>query len=453
MNIREIKNSRKSFNPAKIIVIGFLALIFAGAVLLKLPISSCGGTPVSFITALFTSVSATCVTGLTVADTVLTWSVFGRVVILCLFQIGGLGFMTVTTIFFFVMNRKIQLSQRLLMAQSLSLHDRNGVVGLIRHVLIGTFIFEGLGAVVLWIRFLPEYGFWKGLGIGIFHSVSAFCNAGFDLMGNKNSFSSLTSYSDDAAVQITIVLLSFIGGLGFFVWEDIWRNRSFTKLHLHSKIVLASSFWLVVSGWIFFYFAERANPGTIGNMPFPNAVIASLFQAVMPRSNGFSVTDQASLTGVSSMVTMVMMLIGGSAGSTGGGIKNVTASILFLSALQSLRGTKRLSVFGRTIPEPQIICALSIFIIMLTIIMGGSAAIAFIQPELPFSAVLFEMTSAAATCGLSQGITPSLTIAPLIVVMLSMFFGRVGIMTIGMAAFFKRNKTEKIKHPETWVMM
>jgi len=441
------------FTPAKIIVFGFIFIILSGSVLLKLPVASRDGTSVPFLTALFTAASATCVTGLIVTDTVLTWSAFGQVVILYLMQIGGLGFMSITTVYFFIMSKKIGFSHRLLIMHSLNLRDMQGVVQLIKHVLIGTLLFEGAGAAILSTRFLPEYGLLKGLGMSLFHSVSAFCNAGFDLMGKTHSFSSLTAYSGDAVVNVTVVLLSIIGGLGFFVWEDIWHNRSFKKLHLHSKMVLASSFWLIVSGWLFFYLAERTNSGTIGGMPFSDAALTALFQAVMPRSAGYSVVDQSLLTGMSGMMTMILMLIGGSAGSTGGGIKNVTASILFLSAFQSLRGKKRLSVFGRTIPAPQIISALSILLMTLTAVMACSAAISFIQPHLPFSAVLFETVSAIATCGLSQGITPFLKPAALVIIMICMFFGRVGIMTLGMAAFLSRDSTEKTKHPDTWVMM
>ena len=445
--------SRKNFNPARTMVLGFLAIIIVGALLLKLPISSHNGITVSFLTALFTSTSATCVTGLSVVDAASTWSVFGRVVILCLFQIGGLGFMSITTIFFFIMNRKINLSQRLLMVQSLNLHDRQGIVGMVRHVLLGTFIFEGTGALILWSRFAPDYGLWSGLGRGIFHSISAFCNAGFALTGDIRHFSSLTAYSGDAVVTITIMLLVMIGGLGFFVWEDIWRNRRFRKLHLHSKMVLVISLCLVLFGWIFFYFAERTNPATMGDMPFPNAVLAGLFQSVMPRSGGFSVVNQAALTGVSKIVVIMLMLIGGSAGSTAGGIKNVTVGIIFLSALSSLRGKKRLTVFGRAIPEPQIVTALSIAVMALAVWLTGTAAVALIQPELPVSGIVFEMASAVATCGLSHGITPLLTPASRVITILLMFLGRIGIMTIGMAAFLRRNQAEEIKRPDTWVMM
>jgi trk system potassium uptake protein TrkH len=450
---RRYASRRKRLNTAKIIVLGFLAVILVGAMLLSLPISSRGNKSESFATALFTSVSATCVTGLNVVDTAVTWTVFGQAVILCLLQIGALGFMSVATVFFFVMNKKIHLSQRLLIKHSLNLQDIHGVVRLIRHVIIGTLLFEGLGALVLWLRFIPEYGPWNGLGMGIFHSVSAFCNSGFELMGDKKVFSSLTAYSGDAAVMITVMLLVIVGGLGYFVWEDIWRNRRFRNLHLHSKMVLIISLVLVAFGWIFFYFSERANPATIGNMTFSDKLLSSLFQSVMPRSGGLSVVDQASLTGISKMVLMTLMFIGGSAGSAAGGIKNVTAGILFLSAIRSLTGKSKLSAFGRTIPEPQVVSALSIMIMAMSACFAGTVAIVFLQPELTVVDALFEVVSALATCGLSSGVTNRLSFASMAIIMLLMFLGRIGIMTVGMAAFFKRDKNEKTKYPDTWVMM
>ena len=361
--------------------------------------------------------------------------------------------MSITTIFFFLMNRKIDLSQRLLMAQSLNLHDRQGVVGLVRHALAGTFILEGLGTAILWLRFYPVYGLFKGLGMGVFHSISAFCNAGFNLIGEAGHYSSFSLHSEDAAITLTITLLVIIGGLGFFVWEDILRNRRFRKLHLHSKMVIAVTVCLIAAGWVLFYFTERTNPATIGNMSLPKAAIAGLFESVMPRSGGFSIVNQADLRGLSKMVAMILMLIGGSAGSTAGGIKNVTAGIVFLSALRSLRGRKRLAVFRRTIPEQQIVSALSITILALTACFLGTVVITLIQPELPFIGIVFEMVSAVATCGLSQGVTPNLVPAARIIVTVFMFFGRVGIMTVGMAAFLKRDHVESIKHPDTWIMM
>ncbi|MCL1842711.1 MAG: Trk family potassium uptake protein, partial [Defluviitaleaceae bacterium] len=244
------------------------------------------------------------------------------------------------------------------------------------------------------------------------------------------------------------------GGLGFFVWEDIWQNRfRFKRLHIHSKLVLCISFWLILLGWIFFFVAERNNPYTIGYMSLPDALHISLFQVIMPRSAGFSVVGQGNLLGSTRMVIMILMLIGGSAGSTAGGIKNVTAGILVLSAINYFKGKSRLTIFRRTIPTSQIRSALAITMLVLFAAISGSIAISLMQPYLPFSAVLFETISAIATCGLSHGITSELVPVSQMLLILFMFCGRIGIMTLGMAAFFGRNNDEKLKHPETWVIM
>ena len=449
-----IGHKRKRLNPAKVMLLGYLAVILVGAILLMLPISHQTGAEVNYLTALFTSTSATSITGLVVVDTFQTWSIFGRVVILCLIQIGALGFMTFTTIFFFIMNRKIGLSQRLLIMQSLNLHDMQGVIRLIRHVLLGTLAFQGIGALLLWFRFVPRYGVWHGLGMGIFHSVAAFANAGFDLFGYNYAFYGLLDHVGDEIVITIVMILAVIGGLGFFVWEDILQSGfRFKRLHLHSKLVLCISFWLIMIGWIFFFMIERNNPYTIGDMSLPSALHISLFQTIMPRSAGFSVIGQGQLLGATRMIIMLLMLVGGSSGSTAGGIKNVTAGILLLSAINYFKGKSRLSVFGRTIATPQIKSALALSILVTLLAIIGSIIISVIQPYLPFSAVLFETISAIATCGLSYGITSSLASTSQVILILFMFCGRVGIMTLGMVAFFGRSNNEKIKHPEVWVMM
>ena len=445
---------RRKLNPARIILLGFLAVIFTGALLLMTPAASRGGAPADFLTALFTSTSAACVTGLVVTDTALAWSGFGQAVILLIIQIGGLGIMSISVIFYFVMRKKIGLSHRILLVKSLDLRDMQGVVRLMRHVLLGTLIFESAGAAVLWARFARTFGLWKALWLGVFHSVSAFCNAGFDLMGGVGApFSSLAACSDDPVIIIVILLLVMIGGLGFFVWEDVWRNKGLRKLRVHSKIVLAATFWLLIIGWITLFFTERSNPGTIGGMPFGKAALASLFQAVMPRSGGFSIVDQSALTGASRMIVVMLMIIGGSSGSTSGGIKNATFCILFLSAIRSLRGKNRLVIFGRTIPPRQIITAATILTMFMTACISGTLLISLLQPEIPFSGVLFDTVSAIAICGLAHGVPQILTAFPRIILILLMFFGRVGIMTFGMAAFLNRNAEDKMKNPDSWILI
>jgi len=428
-------------------VLGFFAVIGVGTALLLSPMAA--HEEVSFLEALFTAVSATTITGLVVVDTAQTWTIFGLAVILIMIQIGGLGFMSVITVFFFMMHKKIGLSQRLLVMQTMSLHDMQGVVKLIKHVLIGTIMFQTVGAIVLFARFAPSYGIRRAFGLSVFHAVSAFCNAGFDLMVDN----SLTAYFGDRIITIVIAALVFIGGLGFFVWEDIWRNRKFRRLHIHSKLVLISSFWLVLVSGLFYFFAERQNMATFGGMAALDTFLAILFQTVMPRSGGLIMVEQGHLRDVSQAFTTLLMLIGGSAGSTAGGIKNVTVLILALSAISSLRGRTKLFVFGRTIPTTQVLNALSIASLVLMLWICGAIIIAFAQPELPFSAVLFETASAIATCGLSIGITAYLTSFSQAVLILLMLFGRLGIMTLGMAVFFNRNKLEKTKYPDTWVIV
>ncbi len=441
----------KVFSPARIMIIGFILIILIGALLLMLPISTKSGESVSFLTALFTSTSATCVTGLVVTDTATTWSPFGAFVILCLIQVGGLGFMSIMTIIFFISRESIGLSQRLLIVQSLSLKDMKGVVRLVRHLLIGTFLFEGIGAFILWIRFSFDYGVWKGLYMGIWHSISAFCNAGFDLLGTKSPFSSLTSYHNDLTILSTVMLLIVIGGIGFYVWEDIWLKRSFRKLHLHSKLTISISLFLIVAGSLFYFFAEYNNVSTMHGMSFYDRVISSLFQSVSPRTAGFNTINQAGLTDSSKIFTMILMFIGGSPGSTSGGIKTVNAAIIILSAISSLRGKVSVSVFGRNIPTRQILSALSVMILGLVLCITSSMIISMTQ-NLPYFDVLFETFSAIGTVGLSTGITPSLAPLSQIIIICLMFFGRVGIMTIGMAAIINRNNVEKIKYPDTWIM-
>ena len=442
-----------NLNPARVIVLIYLALILAGALLLKAPLSAKNGESVSFLAALFTSTSASCVTGLSSVDFAETWSVFGKAVILFLIQIGGLGFMSVTTVYFFILHKKIGLSQRLLLAQSMNVKELDGVVRLIRHVLFGTLMFESAGALAMSTRFVPEFGLWKGLGLSVYQSISAFCNAGFEILGENESLSSLSLYTGDTVVSLSIAVLVVIGGLGFFVWEDIWRNKRFSRLHLHSKMVLTTTAILLVSAFIFFFITERNNPGTLGGMPLREAVYADLYLAVMPRSGGMSAVDQSSLTGVSKLFSMILMYIGGSPGSTAGGIKNVCAGILLLSAVNTLRGKKNLSAFKKNIPNHMIVTALSITITSLTICLTGAVIISVAQPDLPFTEVLFETVSAVSICGLSHGITPSLTAVSNIVLIVLMIFGRLGIMTLGMAAFFNRAGADKIKRPDDWVLL
>ncbi len=440
------------FSPARVMVLGFMSIILLGACLLQLPIATNHSERVPFLSALFTATSATCVTGLIVSDTYATWTVFGRVVILCLIQIGGLGFMSIMSIFFFLTSKKIGVSGRLLMVQSLGLSDMKGVVRLVRHALLGTLIMEGIGAVILWIRFAFDFGIWAGLGMGIFHSISAFCNAGFDLMGKAAPYSSLTAYAGDPVVNFTVMALIIIGGMGFFVWEDVLTHRRFKQLHLHTKLVLTISLGLVAAGSVLFFLAERENPATLGGMSTPQALLASLFQSVSPRTAGFNTIDQASLSDASKLLTTLLMFIGGSPGSTAGGIKTVTAGLLIMSAISTVRGKENVSAFQRTIAPRQVIDALALTAISLACCFASSMLVSLAEGA-GYIDILYETVSAFGTVGLTTGITPSLTVFSQVIIILLMFFGRVGIMTIVFATILNRDRHEKAKYPDARVMM
>jgi len=306
----------------QLIALGYLLLITIGTLLLSLPISSKKQLSIGLINALFTATSATCVTGLVIADTYAQWSLFGQLIIISLIQIGGLGFMTIVTLFSFLLRRKIGLKERGLLRESVNTMYVGGIVRMIRNILIGTLLFEGLGAILLSIRFIPRMGLAEGIYNGIFHSVSAFCNAGFDLMGKYGEYSSLISFSNDAGVCLTIVMLIIIGGIGFFVWDDIIKNKlHFKKYKLHSKIVLSMTAILILSGTVGFYIFESKN--LLNEMPLYEKITASVFAAVTPRTAGFSTVDVAALTPAAKLLTMLLMFIGGSPGSTAGGIKTV----------------------------------------------------------------------------------------------------------------------------------
>ena len=422
-----IKNIRKlkSLSYSQMIALGYFFVIAIGTLLLYLPISSRSNLSAGFINALFTSTSATCVTGLVVFDTYTQWSSFGQVVILILIQIGGLGFMTIITMFSFLLKRKIGLKERGLLRESVNTMYIGGIVRLIKKILIGTLIFEGLGAILLSIRFIPRMGLTQGIYNGIFHSVSAFCNAGFDLMGKYGRYSSLVSFSDDVVVNLTIIFLIIVGGIGFFVWDDITKHKHrFKRYQLHTKIVLSTTAILIVLGAISFYIFERAN--LLSQMDMGERILASLFGSVTPRTAGFNTVDIAALTPASKLLTMILMFIGGSPGSTAGGIKTTTLAVVLISLWSSLRYTKQDSIFGRRLEDNALRRASAVVTVNLIITLSATFLIITTNVALSLSDVLFEVLSAIGTVGLSTGITSSLNDFAQIVVALLMYCGRVG---------------------------
>lgn len=440
-------------SPTQLIVIAFAAIMLTGGFALSLPISSRSGQWTSFIDALFTAVSATCVTGLVVVDTYQYWSGFGQAVILTLIQIGGLGLMTFSTLASFLLRRSISLKERMAQVQSLNMQDIQGIIRLTRNILIGTFSAEATGALILSFRLLPDFGFPGALFRGVFHSVSAFCNAGFDIMGEKSQFTSLTGYVSDPTVNLVVMGLVVAGGLGFLVWEDIYQKRSFRRLTVYSKMVIVITGILILFGAAFIFALEYGNPETLGRLGFKGKVLAAFFQSVTARTAGFNTVDMSSLRDSSKAVMTFLMYIGGSSGSTAGGIKTVTFGILAVMLWRSLKGHGDVVVGRRRISEANVYRAWGIVGISLAIVLGGSMFISIVN-HVDITSALFEMTSAFGTVGLTLGITASLVPASKILVMLTMFFGRVGIFTIAYAIAVKSGSHRPdFRYPECKVLI
>lgn len=440
--------------PVRVMAAGFALVILLGTALLCLPAAANSGESAGVIKALFTATSATCVTGLVVEDTYLFWSPFGRWVILAMIQVGGLGFMTLAAGLAMLLRRRISLRQRRLLGASLNMDGLSGLVRLARRVLLGSLAFEGAGAVILWVRFARDYGFWGGLERGIFHAVSAFCNAGFDMLGDQGAFGSLAPYAGNFAVTMTLTALIVMGGLGFFVWGDLYGGKgdSRRRLQTHTKIVLWSTGLLLAGGALFFLAAEYNNPETLGSMNFGEKALSALFQSATTRTAGFAQLDQAALTGPSKAMTVGLMFIGGSPGSTAGGVKTVTLAVLLTAALSALRGSYQVTVDGRRIPAKLVMDALSVFVFGIVFVSAGSFFLAIVD-GVRLSEALFECVSAFGTSGLTLGLTPSLSAPSLLMLAGLMFLGRVGVITIGMAAMARQGGDQGVRYPEARVII
>lgn len=441
-----MQNKKSKLTSWQFIALGYLTVILIGSVLLTLPISSKGNEWTPFLNSLFTAVSATCVTGLSVYDTYLHWSGFGQVVILIMIQIGGIGFMTIITLFSLLIRKQIGIYERRVLMQSSGSMRATGVIKLIRRILLWTVIFEGFGLILLSIRFCHDFGFWKGLYFALFHSVSAFCNAGFDLMGVLGENSSLIPYSGDALVNLTIMALIFIGGLGFIVWDELLDKKfNLKKLSLHSKIVLVASSFLVLFGALVFFLVERNN--TLEGMNFGKALLVSLFQSVTPRTAGFKTVEMANLTEGGKLLITSLMFIGGNSGSTAGGIKTTTLVILIFGIAATARGTTDIRIGKRRLDLSLLSQACTIFATYIIAVMACTITICAVEPNtLTLADVLLETVSAIATCGLSVGITSSLSAFSLILLMVLMYIGRVGIITLALA-FFEKRANPPIQRP------
>lgn len=447
-----MKRRGRALSPTKIIAVTFLILILTGAFLLTLPAATRDGQGCDFLRALFTATSATCVTGLTPFDTYTQWSGFGQGVLLCLIEVGGLGFMSMATLFVFLLRRRIGLKQRMVMAQALSLNGMEGVVRLQRTVIFGSLSVEALGAAILAAYFTPRFGFGKALWLGVFHSVSAFCNAGFDVFGFLEPGASLMTFQDDPLVLLTLGALVVIGGLGFLVWEELAERKPLGRMSVYTRLVLSTTGALLLAGWGLTCLLEWNNPDTLGNMPVWEKLLNGLFQSVTLRTAGFAAVDQGKLTEGGKAVSMIIMLIGGSSGSTAGGLKTVTFVVLVLFIWARLRGRSTVCAFRRTIPASQVLDAMTIAMAMLILAMFGAVFICATSP-VGFTNALFEAISALATVGLTADTTLRLSVPAQYLIILYMYFGRVGILTISLGFLTGDRAAERFRYAQTSLLI
>ena len=431
-------------SPTQIIAVTFALIILVGALLLSLPVASRSGQSVGVRPALFTATSATCVTGLILGDTWTMWSGFGQAVIITLIEIGGLGFMSMASLVIFALRKKIGLKQRMVMAQALSVNEMESVVRLQKWVLLGSLIIQLTGALILFVRFLPHYGIKQAAIWGVFHAVSGFCNAGFDIVGNIAPGANMIVFNDDPVVLITLMALITVGGLGFFVWEEVATVRCFKKFSVYTKLVLIASSILLVGGAALILLLEWGNPETLGQMPVWQKVLNAFFQSATVRTAGFTSVDQAVLTEGGKAVSIVLMLIGGSSGSTAGGIKTVTFLVLVLFVLNRARGRNTVTSFRRNVPQEKIMDAATVVALMVGLATAGAVFITATCP-VSFTDALFETVSALATVGLTAGVTPLLTVPAQLMIIVFMYFGRVGILTISLG-FLMGDKAEQRFH-------
>lgn len=420
--------TKKPLNSFQIIVLGFVGVILAGALLLMLPIASKSGQATPFLNALFTSTTSVCVTGLIVVDTGTYWSAFGQAVILMLIQIGGMGVVTVAAAVTIISGRKIGLMQRSTMQEAVAAPKMSGIVRLTGFIIRSTILIELSGAVLLAPVFCKDFGPVRGLWMALFHSISAFCNAGIDLMGIRTPFSSLTSYAADPLINLVIMVLIITGGIGFLTWEDIRSNQlHFSRYRMQSKVILTTTAILILFPAIYFYFGEFRQ-GSLGTR-----ILLSLFQSVTPRTAGFNTADFSKLSESGQMLTIILMLIGGSPGSTAGGMKTTTMAVLVAAAISVFQRNENPELFRRRIAQETVADAAAILMMYLSLCLTGALLISRLE-QLPMMACLFETASAVGTVGLSFGITPGLGTASRIILIILMYLGRVGGLTLIYAA-------------------
>ncbi len=458
---KEKKNDgRLSLNTMQLIALGFLGVILLGAVLLWLPFSN--QEPLAFADALFTSVSAVCVTGLLTIVPATQFTVAGQIILLLLIQIGGLGVIACTIAFFLILRKKITMKERVMIQQTYGLDTLSGLVKYIILILKGTFLVEGIGACFYAVKFIPEFGWGKGIAYSVFQSISAFCNAGIDILGNQ----SYKGYVTSPVINITTMLLIVLSGLGFLVWHDIgktiahvWKQklpkkRMLTRLGLQSKIVLVMTAFLITVGTLGFFLLEYRNPETMGTMSVGQKLMASAFQSITSRTAGFAAVSQGDLTPASKLLGCILMFVGGSPGGTAGGVKTTTIALLLLVCGSVLRGSKDAECFGRRISSTVVNSAITIILVTFLIWVGGIALITILEPNVEFLDIMYEATSAIATVGLSADLTPLLGRGSQAVLMILMYAGRIGPMTMALVFAGKARKSSQLRElPEKHIMI
>ena len=443
-----MKKRRFHLSATQTIAIGFAVIILVGAGLLTLPAASKDGISCGFFPALFTATSATCVTGLVLFDTYTQWSTFGQVVIICLIEIGGLGFMSAASTFVFLLRRKVGLRQRMVMAQALNLNDMDGVVRIQKLVLTGSLSIQGIGALILFLRFWPRFGLKRALAWGVFHSISAFCNAGFDLFGYLKPGQSAIPFNDDPIVCLTLIALVTIGGLGFLVWEELARVRQFKKFSVYTKLVLLMTATILAVGTIVILALEWNNPATLGNMPVWQKLLNAFFQTGTLRTAGFVTLDQAALKDATKVFSILIMFIGGSSGSTAGGLKTVTVVVLLLFIWAKARGKESVHVFKRNIPGAKAVDAMTITFITVMLSVFGGMLICTAAP-VSFLDGWFEAVSAICTVGLSAAGTATLGTVSQYMIIAFMYFGRVGILTLSLGFLMGNRAKDRFQYADT----
>ena len=443
-------NKRLKLSTTHIIMLSFLFVILLGSILLSLPISTANGMAVSYIDALFTATTATCVTGLVTLPTVSTWSIFGQVVILFLIQLGGLGIVTVMTGFMIAINKKMGISDRLLIQDAFNLNTLSGLIRFVKKVIFGTAVVEGIGTLLYMLVFVPEYGP-RGIWISAFNSISAFCNAGLDIIAED----SLCKYAENPLINTVTSALIIIGGIGYIVWWDVIEviklrkkqgKNCIARLSFHSKLALSMTGFLILIGTVLFFAFEYNNPKTIGDFSLFNKLQASFFQSVTTRTAGFATIPQENLTNPSAFVALVLMFIGGSPVGTAGGIKTVTVAVLILTALSTIKSQNEITTFNRSISQKTVKKSIAVFC-MSFIIMFGSTVLLSVVSDAPALDILYETVSATATVGLTRNFTGTLDLWGKIIIIFTMYFGRIGPISLALALNTGKSSPNIIKTP------